>query len=518
MMQVDNEQKLSHLRHDLRTALNHVLGYSEMLSDAAEDFLKPGLVATVGEIRSEAQNILRVVESRLSSAEDTLPEKRLDKLRSELREPLQHLIRLSAELVHLSDDATLPDALRIGSAASRLLTMVTLGNTPVSDVREPDERETGASIPAPVPNTRLLVVDDDEANRDILSRSLGRQGYRVETAESGEEALRCLRRGTYDLVLLDVMMPGMDGLGVLSEMQRDEKTVDLPVVMISAFDEMANVVACIQAGAIDYLFKPFNPVLLRARLAATLERKRLLDTERARTRELESISQDLRRSNEDLERFAWAVSHDLQSPLRTMVSFMQLVQRRSTGRIDDETDRLINDAVAAGKRMSQLIRDLLDYSQLSSRKLRTEEVSVQQVVSEVLADLAPQIQEASAELSIGELPRLRADRIQLRQLLQNLLSNAITYRSLDRALRIAITSARQRDSWKISVEDNGIGIRAEDVPKIFQMFRRLHGPDLPGSGIGLATCQRIVDRIGGEIFVESAEGSGSTFSITIPDA
>ena len=144
-----------------------------------------------------------------------------------------------------------------------------------------------------MPGAHVLIVDDDEANRDILTRTLARQGYKTDSAETGEEALRMLRHGGYDLVLLDVMMPGMDGCAVLAEMRADASLRELPVVMISAFDEMSNVVACIQSGAIDYLFKPFNPVLMRARLAATLERKRLLDTERARTRELESLSNEL---------------------------------------------------------------------------------------------------------------------------------------------------------------------------------------------------------------------------------
>jgi two-component system, sensor histidine kinase and response regulator len=308
----------------------------------------------------------------------------------------------------------------------------------------------------------------------------------------------------------------MDGMAVLAQMQQDERTRQIPVVMISAFDEMANVVSCIQAGAIDYLFKPFNPVLMRARLAATLERKRLLDGERARTRELELLSSDLRRSNADLERFAWAVSHDLQSPLRTMVSFMQLVQRRAKDRLEPETNRLIDDAVAAGKRMSELIKDLLDYSQLSTRKIRSETVSVHDVASEVLADLAPQIEESGATVNFGELPTIMADRVQLRQLLQNLISNAIKYRSPGRAPAVSVTAHCRDGSWEFAVSDNGIGIRSEDIPNIFEMFRRLHGPDLPGSGIGLATCQRIVERLGGKITVESEEGQGSTFRICIP--
>ncbi|MBC8165719.1 MAG: response regulator, partial [Bryobacteraceae bacterium] len=330
-----------------------------------------------------------------------------------------------------------------------------------------------------------------------------------------EQALRQLKRGGYDLVLLDVMMPGMDGFAVLTEMQKDVKLREVPVVMVSAFDEIANVVSCIQAGAVDYLFKPFNPVLMRARLVATLEHQRLLEAERARTRDLETLSTELKRSNEDLERFAYAVSHDLQSPLRTMVGFMQLAQRKAKGALDAETDRLISDAVSAGKRMSQLVKDLLNYSQLTTRSMETGAISVEEIICEVLADMHPLLEESAAQVHCGELPTVAADRVQLRQVFQNLIGNAVKYRS-ERPPEIHIGAQRMQEFWRFSVGDNGLGIRSEDIPNIFQMFRRLHGANVPGSGIGLATCVRIVERLGGRIDVESAPGEGSTFFFTIP--
>lgn len=516
-MPTETATPLSHLRHDLRTALNHVLGYADMMSESAAESDSHELAATLHEIKTEATNVLRMVESCLAGTADdaTSPQERLYELQTQVREPLQHLVRLSASLAHQASDDSLPDALRIGSAASRLITMITLSSTPIADTRVAD-RQAAADIPMPISDARLLVVDDDEANRDILARTFSRQGYRVETAESGAEALRRMRRDPFDLVLLDVQMPGMDGMAVLAEMQAHDELREIPVVMISAFDEMANVVSCIQAGAIDYLFKPFNPVLMRARLAATLERKRLLDRERARTRELEQLSNDLRRSNSDLERFAWAVSHDLQSPLRTMVSFMQLVQRRAKSTLDADMNRLIDDAVAAGKRMSELIKDLLDYSQLSTRRIRSEEFSVADVAREVLIDLAPLIEESDADVHLGTLPVIVADRVQIRQLMQNLISNAVKYRSPDRKPEVSVSAHRTGDEWEFAVTDNGIGIRTEDIPNIFEMFRRLHGPDLPGSGIGLATCQRIVERLGGNISVESKENEGTSFRVRIP--
>jgi light-regulated signal transduction histidine kinase (bacteriophytochrome) len=506
---------LSQLRHELRTSLNHVLGYSEMILESASVSDDVEIQLLLHDIRTEAQNILRLVETCLAVTDETAPSVRLEDLHGQVRDPLHRLIRLSAALAHRSGDEILEDSLRIGSAASKLLSVIALGQPPVSDARS-EADENAVDVPVTMPGAHVLIVDDDEANRDILTRTLARQGYKTDSAETGEEALRMLRHGGYDLVLLDVMMPGMDGCAVLAEMRADASLRELPVVMISAFDEMSNVVACIQSGAIDYLFKPFNPVLMRARLAATLERKRLLDTERARTRELESLSNELKRSNEDLERFAYAVSHDLQAPLRTMVSFMQLIQRKLGGKLEEEPTRLISDAIAAGKRMSQLVKDLLDYSQLTTRTLETEQVAVDEVVREVLADLQPVLTDAGADVRTVALPTVTADRVQLRQVFQNLIGNGIKYHR-DRPPVIEIGCQRQNGSWRFSVADNGMGIRPEDIPTIFQMFRRLHGPDLPGSGIGLATCQRIVERLGGRIDVESVPGEGSTFFFSIPD-
>ena len=199
-----------------------------------------------------------------------------------------------------------------------------------------------------------------------------------------------------------------------------------------------------------------------------------------------------------------------------MVSFMQLIQRKLGGKLEEEPTRLISDAIAAGKRMSQLVKDLLDYSQLTTRTLETEQVAVDEVVREVLADLQPVLTDAGADVRTVALPTVTADRVQLRQVFQNLIGNGIKYHR-DRSPVIKIGCQRQNGSWRFSVTDNGMGIRPEDIPTIFQMFRRLHGPDLPGSGIGLATCQRIVERLGGRIDVESVPGEGSTFFFSIPD-
>ncbi|MBD1995446.1 PAS domain S-box protein [Leptolyngbya sp. FACHB-541] len=228
-------------------------------------------------------------------------------------------------------------------------------------------------------------------------------------------------------------------------------------------------------------------------------------------------SQELARSNADLEQFAYVASHDLQEPLRMVASYLQLLERRYRGQLDDTADEFINYAVDGAMRMQTLINDLLDYSRVDSRGKSFVLTPCSAILDRAIANLQTTIKVAHANVTCDPLPEIMADATQLTQLFQNLISNAIKFCSNQRP-QIHISSQRRADAWLFSVQDNGIGIDSEYVDRIFLIFQRLHSRgEYPGTGIGLAICKKIIERHGGSIWVESQPGQGSTFYFTIPD-
>jgi PAS domain S-box-containing protein len=224
----------------------------------------------------------------------------------------------------------------------------------------------------------------------------------------------------------------------------------------------------------------------------------------------------LEESNERLEQFAYAVSHDLREPLRMVTSYLQLLDRRYGDALGDDGEEFLEFAVDGAERMGEMIESLLEYSRVDTQGESFEPVDLDAILDEVRDDLQLRIDETDAEVSADNLPTVAGDASQLRQVFQNLVDNAIAY-SGDESPRIAIDAERTDSRWRIVVSDHGIGIDPDDQDRVFEVFQRLHtSHEHPGTGIGLALCQRIVERHGGEIRVESEPGEGSTFSFALP--
>lgn len=227
-------------------------------------------------------------------------------------------------------------------------------------------------------------------------------------------------------------------------------------------------------------------------------------------------SEELRRSNAELEQFAYAASHDLQEPLRMVASYMQLLAERYRGRLDAKADKYIDYAVDGARRMQTLINDLLSLSRVNSRGGEFKPTDCKIIMSRVLHDLDARIRDTNALIDVGDLPTVIADEQQLGQLFQNLLCNALKFRKEDKP-RVRITGERQSDHWLFTVQDNGIGIAPEHSQQIFVLFQRLHSRQkYEGTGIGLAICKKIVERHGGHIWVESELSKGASFKFTLP--
>lgn len=236
----------------------------------------------------------------------------------------------------------------------------------------------------------------------------------------------------------------------------------------------------------------------------------------AATEDLRRTVRELQRSNAELEQFAYIASHDLQEPLRSISSFLQLLERRYRGRLDADGNEFIRFAVEGANRLQTMIEGLLAYSRIEQRPRVQKPVDLGQALEKALANLEVAIGDAGAVVTREPLPTVAADEGQLVQLLQNLIGNAIRYRGASPP-RIHVTCERDAEGAIVRVRDNGIGIAPEHHQRIFDIFRRLHGPSVPGAGIGLALCRRIVGHAGGRIWVESEPGKGAIFSFTLPE-
>lgn len=511
-----SEELLADFRHRLRTPLNHIIGYGDLLLEDPDTVGAEG-VARLKNIRSCAYLILEQIQRRLAPGEGLTPREKMAALRAEIAEPVKLIIGTSSDLSHQLFGESRLDVLRINVASRDLLAFVEgqkgfeSGGSTVLHSRPSDFRpDTIASAPS-----RLLVVDDDEANCEVLQRQLMRYGHSVSCVPGGAEALELLREPAFDLVLLDVKMPGMTGFQVLQCLKASETLCNIPVIMMSALDEMESAAHCIQMGAEDYLLKPFDPVLLRARLHSALERKHLHEAEKERSAELEKASQSLTRANEDLNRFAFAASHDLQEPLRTITTTLQMLALQFGSDLKPDHQVLLDLATDGARRMSHLIRDLLAYSMATSQERVPESANMEEVLEDALTNLRQSIDESGATVTHDPLPVVLFDHAQAGQLFQNLIGNAIKYRG-EKPVEIHVGAAKQEAHWIFSVRDNGMGIDAEYCQIIFEPFRRLHGHGLPGTGLGLAICTRIVEGFGGRIWVESTPGQGSAFFFTVP--
>jgi hypothetical protein len=505
-----------------------------------------------------------------------------------------------------------------------------------------------AAIASQAAPEKILLVDDSLENLVSLEAALDGLGQDLVLAQSGMQALRHLLDHDFAAILLDVKMPGMDGFQTAELIRSRRRSRHTPILFLTAYKNDAHLFRGYDLGAVDFLFKPIVPEILRSKVSVFVELRRnttllrsqteylrkaeerfrsLLEaapvamiissgegrinlvnsqaemmfgyprweldgqsiaslvpewqslpaaagfhievrarrkdgsefpaeislsplqteegllltsairdvTERnraheeihelnakleqrvdERTMELMASNEALRRSNEDLNHFAYAASHDLQEPLRLVALYSQMLQRKYMSRIDRQADQYIGFIVTGAQRMEMLLKDLLAYSQVGSAfEGPAGLVSCPEVMGQVLLNLQAAIEQSGAEVRWNALPTVEAHEIRMVQLLQNLVSNAIKYRRKD-APRIFINAVRRPTEWLFSIEDNGIGIKAEYAKQIFGIFKRLHGNTHPGTGIGLAICQRIIESYGGRIWVESVPDEGSTFFFTLP--
>jgi light-regulated signal transduction histidine kinase (bacteriophytochrome) len=309
----------------------------------------------------------------------------------------------------------------------------------------------------------------------------------------------------------------VDGIQLVQEIRATPQGPRIPIILVSARAGEEARIEGLLTGADDYLVKPFSARELMARVEGQLQLAQLRrDFDRSKQEAQARYARMLRRSNEELQQFTYIVSHDLQEPLRTITSYLQLLEKRYASQLDNDGREFLNFAVDGAARMKELINDLLTLSRIEGSEKALEEVSVQSALDRALANLQQQIEAKKAIITQDAMPTLKVDGVQLTQVFQNLISNAIKFQP-GQVPEVHIGVEHKGDEWKFYVRDNGIGIAPEHRERIFMIFQRLHlVSEYPGTGVGLAICKKVVERHGGRIWVESTVGEGTTFYFTLP--
>jgi signal transduction histidine kinase len=354
---------------------------------------------------------------------------------------------------------------------------------------------------------RILWADDNADMRDYVRRMLS-EHYEVIAVADGATALAVARSEPPDLVLSDIMMPGLDGFGLLSALRADTRTRRVPIILLSARAGEEAAVEGISAGADDYLSKPFTARDLLTRVRTHLELARMRS----------DWAEQLERANKELEAFSYSVSHDLRAPLRAIDGFSKALLMSHGDKLDGQAKNHLDRVRAAAHRMSLLIDDLLNLSRISRGEMRLETVDVSKLARGLTDELARQPNAHPVQLEIEEGLSCLADSRLLGIVLQNLLSNAWKFTSKTANARVKL--ARSPGGGAVFlVQDNGAGFDMTYAENLFRPFQRLHSQnEFEGSGIGLATVQRVVNRHGGHVWAEGAVGTGATFYFTLERA
>lgn len=358
---------------------------------------------------------------------------------------------------------------------------------------------------------QILVVDDKPDNLRLLSAMLAQHHYEVRKALDSKQVVASVEADAPDLILLDIRMPEINGYEVCRTLKSNPATTEIPVIFLSALDDTLDKVNAFSAGGVDYITKPFQEAEVLARIENQLKIRDL-------QRQLQVQNEELSRSNRELEQFAHVVSHDLQQPLQTIMGYTQLIALQEMDSEDSGSHECIEKILCAGDRMQRLIKDLLSYALTGQELQELTPVDCNSVLQQALANLSIVMRESETDLQYPELPVVLGNETQLILLFQNLISNAIKFVSAEVKPKIIITVDQTTETdYIFSVKDNGIGIDSDHLSNVFKGFNRLHSSkEYPGTGIGLATCQRVAENHGGKIWVESQLDEGTVFYFRLP--
>ncbi|SFD27209.1 His Kinase A (phospho-acceptor) domain-containing protein [Chitinophaga sp. CF118] len=400
---------------------------------------------------------------------------------------------------------------------------------------------------------KILVVDDREDNLLSIESILERESYIIVKANSGRAALKILlKEYDFSLILMDVQMPDMNGFETAALIYQRDKLKDVPIIFITAHNEDEAIFRGYKVGAVDFIYKPVNPELLRIKVGLFVElyrktkslivqEQKLLNANASLQREIEEKEASelkvrelnrqliqnnihLKTVNEELDRFAYIASHDLQEPLRKIRVFSDMIIQKKTGPAE-EVDKYVMKITNATIRMQQLVSGLLRFSRHSIQGGDFEAVDLTEIVREAITELEIKIQQTNARITIDPLPAVFVIPLLMRQVFYNLISNALKFRKKEVSPEIHIYSQQEEHReatgstyYRIFIKDNGIGFENQYSDDIFVVFKRLHSyHEIEGTGIGLSICKKIMEQHNGSITAISEIDNGATFIVGIPE-
>lgn len=365
----------------------------------------------------------------------------------------------------------------------------------------------------------ILVVDDDRMSTMMLTRVLTASGHQVTAASSGKAGVELLGSKPFDLLVLDCLMPEMDGYEVLETLRKDERHKDLPIIMVSGVEDMASVVACLELGANDYLNKPFDPAVLRARIKNALAQKRSREREAKLYNDLQANYTKLRELESLRDNLIHMIVHDLRVPLTNVIGALELVAGvQDFGKTEQE---LVGLSLRGANTLMALINDLLDVRRMETDALTFEKkaVDMKAVIEASFAQVSVLAAEEKVRLttSIAAESVAMGDRDILTRVVTNLLSNAVKFTPAGGEVTVNVKPLNEQ-KLLVEVKDTGDGIPPESLGRVFDRFyqvRSQRGTRLSASGLGLTFCKLAVEAHGGHIVAESTVGDGSTFSFDL---
>ena len=375
-----------------------------------------------------------------------------------------------------------------------------------------------------IKNARILIVDDQEANTVLLENFLKMNGFsEFKSLNDSRKAIEEIENYAPDLLLLDVMMPYVSGIDILTMLHTAGKlNGPMRVMVLTADATKETLKQVLNSGAHDMLRKPFDFVELELRIRNLLQTNSIMKQLNDQSLHLSELvhhrTAELLNKNEELEQFIYVASHDTQEPLRMIIGFLQLIEKKYSSVIDEKGKEYIHFALTGADRMKRLIKEMLDFSRADKSILNDlEDVNTSEVLEDVKVGLGRAIEKLGAQLNYENMPFVKGVSAPIRQVFHNLINNAITYQPKDQQPIINISQQQDAHEIRIYIADNGIGIAEKDQKRVFDIFTRLHRrEDYDGSGLGLSLSKKLMEKMGGSISLKSELGKGCEFCLHFP--